>query len=185
MRVYLECTRHTHSRSYSLISKRASLLRTRRAAVITRVLNPCLPQSTRLNQQQLILPRTIRDGNITCNRKGVVVIGWSSTSVLWWLPQSFMSKLFIFFFLMIRPPPRSPLFPYTPLSRSSTPPGRAPTRGPRPGTAPPGPFRQRRTPPAPPPVPTSACCPVCRAARRPPVPRSGTTTSTEIGRAHV
>src|SRR5258706_12409801 len=40
----------------------------------------------------------------------------------------FSSPLFFFFFLRIRPPPRSPLFPYTTLFRSS-PGGTAPRRG--------------------------------------------------------
>src|SRR3712207_9183606 len=37
--------------------------------------------------------------------------------------------LLVFFFLMIRRPPRSTLFPYTTLFRSGVPPGPAPGRG--------------------------------------------------------
>src|SRR6266496_5382838 len=37
---------------------------------------------------------------------------------------SFIVLLFLFFFLMIRRPPRSTLFPYTTLFRSARPPGR-------------------------------------------------------------
>src|SRR2546429_454540 len=48
-------------------------------------------------------------------------------------------KYFLFFFLMIRPPPKSPLFPYPTLSRSAAPAGPAtppaPPRSPGPGPA--------------------------------------------------
>src|SRR5256885_15218367 len=40
-----------------------------------------------------------------------------SMSIVFLLSIS-ITPFFLFFFLMIRPPPRSPLFPYTPLSRS-------------------------------------------------------------------
>src|SRR6266446_9948619 len=45
-----------------------------------------------------------------------------------------ISFFFFFFFLMIRRPPRSTLFPYTTLFRSSRAPGRSPLPWGRPGT---------------------------------------------------
>src|SRR5437868_14481140 len=38
--------------------------------------------------------------------------------LLWWHANAFAKHLLIFFFLIIRPPPRSTLFPYTTLFRS-------------------------------------------------------------------
>src|SRR5579859_8242535 len=49
---------------------------------------------------------------------------WSRMSLLYVLVYVFV--IFIFFFLMIRRPPRSTLFPYTTLFRSRSPAGSAP-----------------------------------------------------------
>src|SRR5256885_4822489 len=67
---------------------------------------------------------------------------------------------------MIRRPPRSPLFPYTPLSRShetapSHPPDRPPHRYARTPPAAAG-----RVPPAPPPSPPRYCSPTSRSPSR-------------------
>src|SRR3712207_7341125 len=59
-----------------------------------------------------------------------------------------LSLLFVFFFLMIRRPPRSTLFPYTTLFRSS---GRTRSRSPTPSVAP---GRSTRRSPSPRAAPT-------------------------------
>src|SRR6266480_6821678 len=54
--------------------------------------------------------------------------------------------IYFFFFLMIRRPPRSTLFPYTTLFRSSSGPGRGPDRrSSPPGAVPGGPCPRRRS----------------------------------------
>src|SRR6266487_5103409 len=56
-----------------------------------------------------------------------------------WLPWIFFISPIVFVFLMIRPPPRSTLFPYTTLFRSCGPPRRRTAR-------PPGPRRTHAEP---------------------------------------
>src|SRR3954462_1615632 len=95
-------------------------------------------KSTRLNSSHTIISYAV-----FCLKKkkerllvvGIVVVlagpGWPTSLVLRLLPSDrlsliatpavyFLSTVFLFFFLMIRRPPRSTLFPYTTLFRSST-----------------------------------------------------------------
>src|ERR1022692_2914444 len=77
----------------------------------------CLKKKKEHNQSHLPRPMITSHGYAACCTRGCAPKPWGDVHQKSAGPPHFMPQVYFFFFLMIRRPPRSTLFPYTTLFR--------------------------------------------------------------------